>query len=382
MYRERRNRGDRGKAVQVTDIRNGRPSEIPRLREKLADDVWAGSFLVALLSLVTATFRDVQFGGVTWQTAFTASVCLATMIAAPFHRRMSADLRAILPIVLLFLGAGGAMVRTGLQGPGLCYLVFVNVLAAMMLKRWACLLTFAATCGVLAIVAGGYMTHRLQPHPEPAYSASFAAWAIAASTLAGMGWVVYRSLTTYHGSLLRLSRQVETQRDAMAEAANFDQLTGLPSRRLAWDRLATMCRQSARSNEPFAVLYLDLDGFKAINDRYGHQAGDDVLATVAGRLTSTLRRGDTAARWGGDEFLVLLVGPITRESVAIVAAKLTAAIEPPIDLGDTPLRVGASIGVALFPQDGITPQALLLNADTAMYATKDANRPVLANQAP
>lgn len=331
--------------------------------------------------LVTATFRDLQFGGLSWRTAVTTVSSLGAIVGFPFHRRLPVDLRAAAPIVLLYLGASIALTRVGLQGPALCYLVFINVLAAMLLDRRGSLLTFAATCAALAFAAVGFTTHRLHSELGPAYPQSVIAWTIAAATLAGMGWAVYRGLMTYHESLLRLSEQVAAQRDVMAKAANFDQLTGLPSRRLAWDRLESLCGQAARSGEPFALLYIDLDGFKAINDRLGHHAGDYVLATVAERLTAALRRGDTAARWGGDEFLVILVGPIDRDAVATVAAKLTAAIERPIDLAQTPLHVGASIGVALFPRDGTTPQSLLLNADRAMYATKQANRPAPEIQA-
>jgi diguanylate cyclase (GGDEF)-like protein len=345
-------------------------TEIQRLGETLTDTVWSSAIVVAALALGTTILRDLKFGGVTWRTGVIGAICFTAMIVAPFHRRLPNAARTSLPIVLVFLGASSSLERSGLEGPGVCYLVFVNVLAALTLGRRWFVLTFLATGCVVTLAAAGYVTHHIQSHLSRDYPASAEAWMMAGTGLASIGWIVYRGLIIYHESLLGLSAKVASQRDEMASFANVDGLTGLPTRRLAWDRLGVKCRQAVRSGEPFAVLYIDLDGFKAINDHYGHQTGDHVLATIGRRLMSAVRHGDTAARLGGDEFLVLLDGPIDAEAAALVASKLTEAIGRPIDLEGSAMRVGASIGIALFPQDGVTPETLLPHADRAMYAGK------------
>lgn len=116
---------------------------------------------------------------------------------------------------------------------------------------------------------------------------------------------------------------------------------------------------------------LDLDGFKPVNDRFGHAAGDAVLRQVAQRLRAALRTEDTVARMGGDEFVVLIEHPVTREHATHVADKLDCALREPYDVPDGKVTLGASIGVALFPDDADAPDRLLKAADDAMFAVKD-----------
>jgi diguanylate cyclase (GGDEF)-like protein len=170
---------------------------------------------------------------------------------------------------------------------------------------------------------------------------------------------------------------LQLQKDEFAATlmslANQDALTGLPALRLARDRLQMACNQADRDNSQIAVLFIDLDGFKAANDQFGHAAGDQVLKTVAARLVDTIRSGDTAARHGGDEFLVILnsVGP---EGAAQVAGKLVEAIARPIPYEGAAIKVGASIGIAIFPDHAGTPEELLHLADHAMYVVKKSGK--------
>jgi diguanylate cyclase (GGDEF)-like protein len=122
------------------------------------------------------------------------------------------------------------------------------------------------------------------------------------------------------------------------------------------------------------VLFIDLDDFKDINDRLGHDTGDVVLRTVANRLFTVLREGDTVARLGGDEFVVLLGAPISHSQRVAVAEKLLTGIKAPIVVDGVELKVGASIGISCYPQDGQTVHELLANADRAMYAVKAKGR--------
>jgi diguanylate cyclase (GGDEF)-like protein/PAS domain S-box-containing protein len=174
---------------------------------------------------------------------------------------------------------------------------------------------------------------------------------------------VFRDVTEAHKHTAQLAFQ-----------ANHDILTGLPNRNLLRDRLHHAIAHAQRSGQQLAVLFLDLDHFKTINDSLGHAAGDDLLKIVATRLKTSVRETDTVARLGGDEFVVLLEY-LDHEEVAItVAQKILKALAQPFRLEKHEYSVTTSIGVALFPNDGEDPETLLENADTAMYRAKAEGR--------
>jgi diguanylate cyclase (GGDEF)-like protein/PAS domain S-box-containing protein len=166
-----------------------------------------------------------------------------------------------------------------------------------------------------------------------------------------------------------ISARKETEQ-RLAHLALHDHLTGLPNRRALGDALDRALARAQRSGLALAVLALDLNGFKAINDRHGHPAGDAVLAEIAARLRRTVRRSDIVARLGGDEFAVIageLKGP---HPVVRLARRLGQVLAEPIELPAGKVRVGVSTGVAFFPADGETPELLLGRADRALYAAK------------
>lgn len=156
--------------------------------------------------------------------------------------------------------------------------------------------------------------------------------------------------------------------------AYHDVLTGLPNRKLFADRLSVAVGHARRSPKLLAVLFIDVDRFKVINDTHGHDAGDDVLLTVADRLRSCLRAGDTVARIGGDEFAVLVTELRDSDDAARVAEKLLQSMNQPIDGDGRTLHVSASIGIAVCPIDGEDAESLLKNADGAMYRAKESGR--------
>ncbi len=155
--------------------------------------------------------------------------------------------------------------------------------------------------------------------------------------------------------------------------AFHDPLTGLANRMLFHDRLTHAVATHARTGRPLAVLFLDLDGFKLVNDRLGHQAGDTVLRTVAERLRLSVRTADTVARFGGDEFAVILEDVTSAADAQAVAERIITGVQAPIDVTGTPAHVSTSIGIAV-SRAGLTADDLIRQADTAMYAAKTAGK--------
>jgi diguanylate cyclase (GGDEF)-like protein len=174
---------------------------------------------------------------------------------------------------------------------------------------------------------------------------------------------------------------LEDEREAAALAsveiehiAYHDALTGLPNRPLFMDRLIISVAQSHRSGQKLAVLFLDLDRFKDINDSLGHSIGDQLLKALADRIRRCMREGDTLARFGGDEFTLLIPRIEDVENVAKVAAEILETLDRPFVVSDRELFMSASIGISVYPADGLDAETLVRNADTAMYRAKDSGR--------
>jgi diguanylate cyclase (GGDEF)-like protein/PAS domain S-box-containing protein len=196
----------------------------------------------------------------------------------------------------------------------------------------------------------------------------------------GSIWI-YDDISAEHAAREGLERMVAERtselRDAQERAqhlADHDALTGLPNRRLLEDRLTQALALSQRNRKQSAVMFVDLDRFKAINDSLGHTVGDLVLKEVAKRLVKQLRVGDTVCRIGGDEFVVVLPESKRSTDAANVAAKIIETLSQPVQAADRELTVTPSIGIAVFPEDGRDAGMLIRNADAAMYHAKESGR--------
>ena len=177
--------------------------------------------------------------------------------------------------------------------------------------------------------------------------------------------------------IVAVSRDISERRRAEEQIeyqAYHDALTGLPNRLLFRDRLTIALAHAKRQRTPVAVMFLDLDRFKIVNDTLGHSLGDELLRIIATRLRSVLREGDTIARMGGDEFTVLLTDLKNPDDAAMIAQKLLDTVAEPVRIDGQELYVTTSIGIALFPSDGETAEALLQSADGAMYRAKESGR--------
>lgn len=201
--------------------------------------------------------------------------------------------------------------------------------------------------------------------PTPAFFAQYGTsrqWLILWTSLA-----LTTLLALYLGS--RIKRIVETER-----LARRDYLTGLPNRALLAERLNHALAIAERDNTQVALLFLDLDRFKHVNDSMGHSAGDQLLTQVADRLSRVLRKEDTLARMGGDEFVVVMENLNRGQDAAMLAEKLIETLLQPIAVGDVPLHLTTSIGISLYPRDATTAEALISDADAAMYRAKESGR--------
>ncbi len=185
--------------------------------------------------------------------------------------------------------------------------------------------------------------------------------------------IAIRNARLYEEAQREIAERMRAE-ETIKQMAYHDDLTGLPNRRLFNDRLTLELAHAQRNRQKLAVMLLDLDNFKDVNDALGHSAGDKLLQVVGDRLTSLLRKGDTIARMGGDEFMLLLPGITRLEDAAKTARKTLEAFRRPVEFDSHKFRITTSIGIALYPDDGEDSDTLVRNADIAMYRAKGAGR--------
>ncbi|MBI3230907.1 MAG: EAL domain-containing protein [Burkholderiales bacterium] len=177
--------------------------------------------------------------------------------------------------------------------------------------------------------------------------------------------------------ILAVGRDISAQKateERLRHMATHDALTGLPNRLLLSDRLRTSIARAKRTEQGFSVAMLDLDGFKKVNDVLGHPVGDDLLRVATMRLSKALRDSDTLARVGGDEFVAVLPGAVSESEIKIVSGRMIAAVQSPFEVDGHTIYIGASVGVAIFPDHGDNEIKLLAHADTAMYRAKETGK--------
>ncbi|MYM89307.1 EAL domain-containing protein [Rugamonas sp. FT82W] len=188
---------------------------------------------------------------------------------------------------------------------------------------------------------------------------------------------LHQQVVPVEGGLVAIVRDISERKLAesrMLHLAHHDTLTGLPNRGLIADRLELTIAQASRGGGSVLVAFIDLDGFKLVNDGLGHNAGDELLKVVAARMSACLRAGDTVGRFGGDEFVLLLNEPRHGEDAAPVLERVREAVLESIDVGGQEVQVSCSIGVAVYPGDGADAGTLLMHADAAMYRAKDMGK--------
>jgi diguanylate cyclase len=298
---------------------------------------------------------------------------LAVVLWLVRHRRRNAAvalmLASLFGMVSLLLWQNGGLRDTALMAFP-CMLVF----AAMLGTRRLYFGLFAAMLAVIVAVLYANISGRhVNPLPPLSYSTLVDIVSVLSVT-ALVAWLMAGDMHAALDALQARNAQMAETHERMEMMATHDALTHLPNRSLARDRFEQAAAAARRSGHCVAMLFLDLDNFKNVNDTLGHGSGDTLLVQVSDRLSSLLRHADTVARLGGDEFLLLVPEVSDGAAVAEIANKVVTGLAAPFDVLGMEIFSGCSLGVTLFPADGDDFDSLLKKADIAMYRAKESGR--------
>ncbi|SPF55898.1 putative Diguanylate cyclase [Candidatus Desulfosporosinus infrequens] len=281
---------------------------------------------------------------------------------------LSLKLRKIYFLVIFYFIGIGILVSTGTMGAGMVCILFTMILSGCLLERReirvGVLVNLFVFLVLTHLVMGGYIYNvGLLDYKR--------VWFINAITTQACGIAALIIMNTIFSGLENQIKVIIAKEEEVYQLAFNDHLTGLPNRRLFYDRLGQAILHAARNEQSFEILFLDLDGFKMINDTMGHAMGDELLKKVAERLSNTLRNNDVIARVGGDEFLILIHNAPNKESIEKVCKNIINVIKEPFEFPTNEIYITTSIGVSIYPQDGDNVETLVKNADIAMYVAKE-----------
>ncbi len=304
----------------------------------------------------------------------TAMVLLTGLALGRRHIPMPIKSTIICSIGLIVAIPG--IMNSGLAAPipGWAFAVS-TYLAVILFNEW--IGRFVAALVPLSIVIAGigFTTGSLQyaydVNQQALHPSTWLVFLLVAVAVSGIFLSVW---SLYKKNAFRLIQEGTQQAQDLRRLADYDQLTGLPLQRLASKRLNLTCRRATRADKRAAVIFIDIDGFKAVNDNYGHDAGNHCLCEIAQRMASCTREVDTVARIGGDEFLVIIDSVTDSQNLKVVAQKLIAIVAQPMNFDRSTFSVSASLGIAVFPDHGKTFDELRNLADTAMYSAKRAGK--------
>jgi diguanylate cyclase len=339
--------------------------------------------------------RDRRLVQATW------AACI-TIVLSAIPDIVGARWRNLPPLVLglVAMGIVFAMVRTHRRN-GAVALLLVSLFAMVSLLMWQngglrdssmlafpCMLLFAAMLGtrrlyfglfacmmgVIALMLAGNLQGWHVSHMVPlSVNTLVDLWAVLLATCV-ISWLMASDMHSALDALHAQNERMAATQERMQIMATHDALTGLPNRSLARDRFEHAAATAGRGGQSMAMLYLDLDNFKNVNDTLGHSSGDTLLRQVSARLAMLLRPADTVARLGGDEFLLVVPEVDDGAAVAEIAAKVVNGLMAPFDVIGMEIFAGCSLGIAMFPADGMDFDSLLKKADIAMYRAKESGR--------
>jgi diguanylate cyclase (GGDEF)-like protein len=311
-----------------------------------------------------------------WQTAVVLGCVAGLLLTAIWlanHRKV--ELAAKMTVITLTLSMGVlSYLYEGINDAAVSAFPAILIFAAMFATRRFFIGLVATVILMMTVIVVLNLTGlHVNVVTTTKISSLFDVCAIMLAT----AYFVWKLATDLRRALQRLESENERIHEALTHIdilANNDALTGLPNRLLARARFEQFVELSKRSNDHIALLFIDLDNFKTVNDSLGHAAGDTLICEVANRLKSSVRASDTVSRQGGDEFLIMLAGQSDQESVATVAAKIIEIMSIPFRINSMEITATCSLGIALYPDNGNDFDSLLKHADMAMYKAKESGR--------
>jgi diguanylate cyclase (GGDEF)-like protein len=340
------------------------------LRQSFVDGLLLALVPVGALAVANNIWRASATG---WLSAYgySAAIFLAIAAVALFRRRLPRWAKTAALLGLMILEAFQGLSSFALASVGLIWLPLACLVAAVILPGRAVWGVVGLCALVLAAAGFAYVSGIWSLSVDlNRYVLQPSAWLGLVIVVIWACIVGAAAVGQSIASLNQMATALAHQRDEIARMASHDGLTGLPVLRVALDRAQMALQLARRTGQMAAVLFIDLDGFKVVNDTFGHEAGDHVLRQVALRLQASLREVDTVARVGGDEFMVVLGGLNDGRFAGEVAEKLIGAISEPIPCETLNLAVSASVGVALYPIHAQDLASLRRIADQAMYRAK------------
>ena len=362
------------------------------------------AFFPSIVQTILQVIRNPQ---IAWQGAAIFVSFYLSLLYVTFQRNLSASTRSWVVVVLTYLSGVVSMARGGLAGDGTIFLTVLPILTITLVNARTGL--YAAGVSLSTFVVFGILAHFgvlsqwLIIHNNPLTPDQWLYFGLAMGTLIIVTvFVVYKfsnfqmetlkSVQKVSRALADANRQLEDANQRLEQKvlqrtrelsnanqhlqflATHDNLTGLPNRFLFFDRLDQAIKKSRRQKHRFALLFIDLDDFKRVNDSFGHVTGDEVLKKVADFLAQTVRDSDTVARLAGDEFMVILDNIRSISDVETITQKTLRAVSQPIETEQATIVVTASIGISIFPDHGQDAEPLLKKADAAMYLIKDGEK--------
>ncbi len=355
-------------------LRSSRPialrARLGAIRAGIIDRLWLSLFIVAMVGAPLSALRASTTG---WLPIYSMHLALGALVACVFfvRKRLSTTFKLTMILVIFWTIGLAGLASTGMVGPSVWWLSLSILLVTALYSVRAGLFTAVLTCAVTAVAAAGYIQGWLtMPYDANVYIQSVTAWANVVVAVVLLPLLLFSSVTGFQRSTIELLEEVDGQREMIRQLAMHDELTEAPTLRLATDRLEQALLGAIRSGGHVAVLFIDLDGFKGVNDTHGHDAGDAVLKAVAQRCRDVVRADDTLARRGGDEFIAILKEVHDANAAVALAQRMLDTLAAPVSYGGKELRVGASIGVALYPQHAMTAADMIRAGDGAMYQAK------------
>lgn len=354
--------------------RTATDASLAEIQGLLERRIWGTAMLLLLVLTPLSLLRVFSTG---WLPIYTFHCALfaGMLLVQLFASRISIRTRVALALAYIQTAGTVALILMGFLGFGLLWLTASSFLAAIMYGHRAGLIGIGLNVVILLTAMFGFRQGLLTlPVDANDYMLAPAAWLLGIAMVVLLSWTLMHSIGLYKEAVVDLLKKTDQQRLEIERLATYDHLTGLVQVRVAHERLPVALNQAKRSGHKVAMLFLDLDGFKQVNDTHGHGAGDHVLRTVSNILRAVVRDSDTVSRIGGDEFVVVLEDLADAEVAASIASRVLFDLSRPIAYHNASLQIGASIGIALFPDHGGDARSLQKAADDAMYVVKNSGK--------